>query len=302
MLNFFGRLRIPSFEVMAGQKYFFIGASKMCTSSIAAALKQHGKAVVHGPRFGLYSHINEYQDHYFSSYDYFLDGNLHNFNALEKWFPDAKFILLDRQEENWLLSMYNWLRQIDSENRSLNGERYVKVFNRLVANRWMFLQITMDMLLYRKRVLSHFKGKKNFLHLNIEKENRAGWQRLSRFIGLPLDIRWENIQTEKICPEWINGVVTDARNRISEYEVHYPTLKKGGFRDWVFLKVMRSISIHFIRERHLGRNIHEAFCEHGMLKGFYRSGIHLIRFFQMVGCLILRILVNRERRLCPYLI
>lgn len=302
MLNFLSKSLIDTFEIMAGQKVFFIGASKMCTSSIAAALEELGKSVAHSPRFGLYSHIEEYQDQYFSKYEYFLDGNLQNFDALEQWFPEAKFVLLDRKEENWLLSMYNWLNQIDSGNRSLKGEKYVRLFNKLIANKWMYIQIMTDMLLYRKRVLNHFSEKEKFLHLDIESESNEGWQRLSRFLQLPLKIKWENVQTQKTCPGWIHQVVAKAESVASDYQEDYPKLKEKTIRDWVFLKVMRSISIHFIKERHLGKNINEAFSTHGLFTGFFKSSVHVLRFFQMIACLVIRIVVNRERRLCAYLV
>ena len=94
-------------------KVFFIGASKMGTTSIFNALKEAGHKATHTPKYGVLSHQSAPDPEFFSKFDYFLDGNFHNFHHLKSWFPHALFVLLDRNPHNWLLSLFNWLSHID---------------------------------------------------------------------------------------------------------------------------------------------------------------------------------------------
>jgi hypothetical protein len=281
-------------------KVFFIGSSKMGTTSITNALKEKGLRVTHTPHFGVYSHLTEPDEEFFSKFDYFLDGSLHNFLHLTTWFPDAKIVLLDREPSRWILSMFNWFSHIDE--RHMSDDKAIVRLSRLIMGKTVYLQILIDWLIYRKRVLHYFQDDPRFIHLNIE-DGSSEWNRLMEHLGIRLAIKWDNKQSKKSNPEWVSQIVAEAENKAQHASVAYPEVSLQSIRDRLFLYTMEVLSKDFIRERHLVKNIKAA----GNINGWthpktYRTSLtHIFKFTRVVGCLGLRIVVNRSNRLSPYI-
>ncbi|WOK08581.1 sulfotransferase [Imperialibacter roseus] len=281
-------------------KVFFIGSSKMGTTSITNALKEKGLRVTHTPHFGVYSHLTEPNEAFFSKFDYFLDGSLHNFHHLTTWFPDAKIVLLDREPSRWILSMFNWFSHIDE--RHMSDDKAIVRLSRLIMGKTVYRQILIDWLIYRKRVLHFFKDDPRFIHISIE-DGPNEWKRLMRHLDIQLEIKWDNKQDKKSNPEWVSKIVTEAENKAKHASVVYPEVSQQSIRDRLFLYAMEVLRKDFIRERHLVKNIKAAGKINGWshLKTYRTSLTHIFKFARVVGCLGLRIVVNRSNRLSPYI-
>jgi hypothetical protein len=281
-------------------KVFFIGSSKMGTTSITNALKEKGLRVTHTPHFGVYSHLTEPNEAFFSKFDYFLDGNLHNFRHLTTWFPDAKIVLLDREPSRWILSMFNWFSHIDD--RHMSDDKAIVRLSRLIMGKTVYRQILIDWLIYKKRALHYFHDDPRFIHLNIE-DGSSEWNRLMQHLGIRLAIKWDNKQSKKSNPEWVSQIVAEAENKARHASDMYPEISQRSLRDRLFLYTMKVLSKDFIRERHLMKNIKTAGKINGWgnPKTYGTSLTHIFKFIRVVGCLGLRIVVNRSNRLSPYI-
>lgn len=282
-------------------KVFFIGASKMGTTSITNALKEQGVRVTHTPHFGVYSHLTEPNEAFFSKFDYFLDGNFHNFHHLKTWFPDARFVLLDRNPHNWLLSLFNWLSHIDE--RHMADEKLLVKISRLIMGKLVYQRIMTDWAVYRKRALHFFQHDKHFIHIDIEANGEQDWKKLSDHLGIDLAPQWENQQKKQSFPEWLPKIVDKASVEAKTKSKEYPALSPTSFRDRAFLYTMKVLSRDFIRERHLAKNLKEVWAayppSHAMR--YRKSAGHLARFVRVIGCLGLRIATTRDRRLSPFI-
>ncbi|WP_339789591.1 sulfotransferase [uncultured Imperialibacter sp.] len=281
-------------------KVFFIGSSKMGTTSITNALKEKGLRVTHTPHFGVYSHLAEPNEAFFSKFDYFLDGSLHNFHHLTAWFPDAKIVLLDREPSRWILSMFNWFSHIDD--RHMSDDKAIVHLSRLIMGKTVYRQILIDWLIYRKRVLHFFQADPRFIHINIE-DGPNEWNRLMEHLDILLDVKWDNKQTKKSNPEWVSKIVAEAEKKAQHASVVYPEVSQRSVRDRLFLHTMEVLSKDFIRERHLVKNIKAAGKNNGWgnPKTYETSLTHIFKFARVVGCLGLRIVVNRSNRLSPFI-
>jgi len=281
-------------------KVFFIGASKMGTTSIANALKEKGYRVTHTPHYGVSSHLREPDESLFPKFDYFLDGSLHNFHHLSTWFPDAKFVLLDREPDQWILSLFNWFSHIDE--RHMSDDKLIVRLNRLLMGKAVYASLLTDWLTYKKRALHYFKDDPRFIHVNIV-DQPNDWARLEQHLGLQLDVKWDNQQQKKSHPGWITSIVARSEAKAALQSPDYPKISEGSVRDKLFLFTMRVLRKNFIRERHLMKNIKKAFDENGPVKlAAYRSVLsHIGKFAGVVACLALRIVVTRSRRLSPFI-
>jgi hypothetical protein len=281
-------------------KVFFMGSSKMGTTSITNALKEKGLRVTHTPHFGVYSHLTEPNEAFFSKFDYFLDGSLHNFNHLITWFPDAKIVLLDREPSRWILSMFNWFSHIDE--RHMADDKVIVKLSRMIMGKTVYGQILTDWLVYKKRVLHFFKDDPRFISVNIVDEQHD-WERLMRHLGLQLDAKWDNKQHKKSNPAWVSQIVEEAEKKASLETSTYPEISQRSFRDKVFLYTMGVLSRDFIRERHLVKNIKASLQINGWVSfTTYQTSLkHIFKFARVVGCFGIRIMANRSRRLSPYI-
>jgi hypothetical protein len=83
-------------------KIFCIGFNKTGTTSLHELFKEFGLKSWHG----FYSHIYDTQvtAPLFSRYQCFSDGELHDFQLLDRTFSGSKFILTTRRFDDWLVS------------------------------------------------------------------------------------------------------------------------------------------------------------------------------------------------------
>lgn len=282
-------------------KVFFIGASKMGTTSIFKALKEAGCKATHTPRYGVLSHQTVLETQFFAKFDYFLDGNFHNFHHLKSWFPDARFILLDRNPHNWLLSLFNWLSHIDE--RHMKDEKLLIRVSRLFMGKAVNQQIMTDWLVYRKRALHFFEHDKSFIHIDLEANGGEDWEKLSNHLEINLQPKWENQQKKQSHPAWVPEIVDHALKKAESATLEYPAISSGSLRDCLFLYTIKVLGKDFIKERHLAKNLKETVAEYhwNHYRRYFKSTEHLARFVRVIICLGLRVAVTRERRLSPFI-
>ena len=78
---------------------FVVGFNKTGTTSVTALLRRWGYNPFHGVGWA------DNLDHFsFRQHDAFADGERHDFATLDKAYPDAKFIVLLRSLDRWLIS------------------------------------------------------------------------------------------------------------------------------------------------------------------------------------------------------
>jgi hypothetical protein len=120
-----------------------------------------------------------------SGYDCLKDRPF-NTNHLYRWldenYKESKFILTVRGEDEWWNSVNRWLTNStkfhDTEDKRANKiQLYKDHFNTTEFTKDSFIDYYRD---YNSRVRKYFKGKSNFLELNIC--NGDGWKTLCSFL------------------------------------------------------------------------------------------------------------------------
>lgn len=284
------------------QKVFFLGASKMATKSLTLALKEHGLRVCHSTDYGLYSHLPKKSD-YFERFDYFLDGNLQNFLHLKEWFPNAKFILLERDLVKWVTSLYAWNE--NSTERNMVGENYVRFVKWIFNGRSAFNQIVGDLLIYQTRAKHYFAGDSHFLTLDVEEEGEDGWRKLSLFLNIELKVKHGNKQMVPRSQPWISEVVEAANQPIRGIALGYPDLrKKANIRVKLFHYSCRTLANSFNMEKRLMRNLRKSFSTFNDSPAEASKDVALrIRgFLKIMFCLGLRYFTIPDRVVSPFLL
>ncbi|MDD2661187.1 MAG: hypothetical protein PHY54_16160 [Methylococcales bacterium] len=101
------------------------------------------------------------------------------FRELDQAFPDSKFILTTRREDNWLESAI-------SQHGGLGQQRLVDA-----VSRWAYGTDQLDRQLFLNRyrqhhqqVFEYFKGRSDLLVIDISEDNQ--WSKLCDFLGLPV--------------------------------------------------------------------------------------------------------------------
>jgi len=283
------------------RKVFFIGASKMCTSSISLSLKEIDKRVVHHPWFGIQSHFDQPDQVFFNKYDYFLDGNFHDFTHLDQWFPDSKFVILDRNPRTWLPSLFNWMQYID--NRHMKGEKFVMFFYKLLYGKWIYKRIMTDYQLYKIRANHYFRDRGNVINLDIEAEGQAGWNKLSAFLDVKLEPKWTNVQKDKKLPDWLEPAILTSEIKAKKFNINYPVENQKTVRNKVFVKIMKTLYKDFVHERHLFLNIKRSFQNRSVFnpKIYIQILQNIFRFIRMIVYLMVRIMIVKDRKYCPFI-
>ncbi|MCG8372763.1 MAG: hypothetical protein MI700_04490 [Balneolales bacterium] len=273
----------------------------MATKSIAKSLEEQGLRVWHSARYGMFSHLRE-PDPFFYKFDYFLDGNLQNFAHLHNWFPDAKFVLLERDIDNWARSIFLWQNSIENH---MKEEKYVYLIRLFIANRFALLRMLEDLLIYQKRAKEYFKEHPNFMVLDIEKEQKEGWKRLSDFLEIPLESSHINKQTNKINPDWLTKFVDRAKKNAQNADVSYPILKENyTLSTRLFIHSSKILAHSFNKQKFLFKNINASITNAGGLSISASREIvmHIGGFIKILFFLGLRLLTIRKRVVTPFLI
>lgn len=84
-------------------KIFCIGFNKTGTTSLHQFFLSAGLRSTHNHYWPIASHMPSGKE-YFNNYQCFSDGEKSSFVNLQRWFPNAQFILNTREERAWVLS------------------------------------------------------------------------------------------------------------------------------------------------------------------------------------------------------
>ena len=120
-----------------------------------------------------------------SGYDCFKDrpfNTNHLYSWLDENYNDSKFILTVRDEDEWWDSVNRWLSNLsrfhDTEDKRSNKiQLYKDHFNTTEFTKDSFINYYRD---YNNKVREYFKGRSNFLEINIC--NGDGWKTLCPFL------------------------------------------------------------------------------------------------------------------------
>jgi hypothetical protein len=180
-------------------KVFFIGFNKSGTTTYHDIMSQHFKSI-HDVGWAKASRYNRKDypyrlKNYFSKADCWSDGEDPDFERLASVFPEAKFILNDRCERNWLRSLVKHVHRPAA--KRLKGAHYEEFVKKgsgreksVIA---MWLQRRRK---YYERVFRFFNNQPDsrFMVIDIEKDNVV--QKLSNFLNVNfvpgVDSIWSN--------------------------------------------------------------------------------------------------------------
>jgi hypothetical protein len=152
------------------RKVFCIGFNKTGTKSLHQFFRQCNLTSVHNHRWTNYSKVR-FGWLYFLIYQCYSDGEQCDFVELERWFPNSLFILNNRNEKDWLYSRIKHVlrhnEDIDIETifSSPNYGKMAKDFfidEENAITKWIS-----ERRLYVKQARLHFRGKQNFLEVDI---------------------------------------------------------------------------------------------------------------------------------------
>ncbi|MGM5488289.1 MAG: sulfotransferase family protein [Nanobdellota archaeon] len=165
-------------------KIFCIGLSKTATTAVSYALAYLGYTVKHYPLDCFYLgadgkvYLNPQQ---VARYDGISDTVAARFfKELDCYFPDSLFIYTTRELESWLQSCQNtfWYGQLFKQ-RDKSNQLHYELYSAIDFDREGFKE---GYLRHHRAVYSYFKGRQDFLVMDISKG--AGWDKLCSFLGV----------------------------------------------------------------------------------------------------------------------
>ena len=124
------------------------------------------------------------------SFTYFKDRPFNVWNTyqiLDRYYLGSKFVLTVRDEEKWWDSVNRWLSNLIPTHHTTEAMRLEKVeiyklhFKSTEFSKDQFIKYYRE---YNQEVRDYFKGKDNFLEMNIP--NGDGWEKLCGFLNEPI--------------------------------------------------------------------------------------------------------------------
>jgi hypothetical protein len=178
---------------LTGPRYFCIGFNKTGTTTIGRSFEILKLTPIAEPRSPYMNFIELshkiFEDNNFmpalETAQYFRAFQDRPWNIwdiyekLDKHFPGSFFILTERDEESWWQSVEKWLVTSNKSDRE-KFERYLKHLKLTSLNKDEFIEAYIN---YNKKVKEYFKGRDNFIIMNLEKGD--GWEKLCNFLKLP---------------------------------------------------------------------------------------------------------------------
>lgn len=161
------------------QKVFCIGFNKTGTTTLYFTFLNHGYNAFHGPWH------NHGKGEYV--YDFYSDGEPpYDYKMLDKKYKNSLFILNTRGLYNWIFSR---LKHIEIKNTQCSLVKRCNWYDHSDKTN-IFIDWIIKRNNWYKEVLDYFKGKDNFLFLDIESDNIE--DELSKFIGFNIKISIKN--------------------------------------------------------------------------------------------------------------
>ena len=205
--------------------YFIIGLNKTGTSSIIYALGVAlGKNLIAPTKSNIYQIENILsltESLLKKGKRIFKDRpwNTGCYKVLDKKYDNSKFILTIRDQEEWWISVKNWLslkakwtkkHSQDYKIRRLNAKigMYNRHFNCHTLNKDCYINYYNT---YNNDVIEYFKNKSNFYILNLNKD--FNWINIQKITNLNEKTMTDNItkyiEEKKFVPDNFNGQIKD---------------------------------------------------------------------------------------------
>lgn len=167
-------------------KLFFIGFNKTGTSTYYELFKTILQST-HNIEWCEVSNNNDKKSfmEYFKRYDCYSDGQLANYQRLDDYFPESKFILNTRGLYDWLFSLIKHIENLRKTRITIHDNWYI-------SKEYINSNDKMDIIIkwikkrnkYHKKCIKYFTYRSNFLILNINDKNL--YTKLSDFTKLPI--------------------------------------------------------------------------------------------------------------------
>jgi hypothetical protein len=197
------------------QKVFLIGFNKTGTSTYHHMLKKYIKS----SHETTWTSISKSRDdlhfyNYFKNYDAYSDGETPDFRNLYSKYPNAKFILNTRNINKWLYSRIKhiYANYPNFRNSSLDIDWNINKDKDKGIKSWIFKRNN-----YYYDLFNFFKGKDNFLMIDIEDENML--DKLNNFLNFNIkEIKMKNSNSDVMYKNkeyWenkINNVLQNDKN------------------------------------------------------------------------------------------
>lgn len=158
---------------LVGPKIFCIGFNKTGTSSLNRFFLAHGMISLHHPRWTRYSWMDDgYR--YLRESQCFTDGETPCFYALDKWFPNALFILNTRSERPWLHSRVKHVLRYGVPTAPECGDalpQYGEMAKKFFAAAEEALESwIIERRIYEKRARVYFDANPRFLEISVPED------------------------------------------------------------------------------------------------------------------------------------
>ena len=179
---------------LSGPRYFCVGFNKTGTTTIGRCFEILGLNPIAEPR-SRYMNYRDLSHLIFENGDYeqVLDAakyfrsfqdrpwNIWDmYQRLDTHFDGSFFILTERDPETWWRSVEKWLMVSHPHDR----DKYLRYLHHLKVDRLDKATFLNAYQAYNKAVKIYFKGRDNFLVMNLEKGD--AWDKLCPFIGVPI--------------------------------------------------------------------------------------------------------------------
>lgn len=165
------------------RKIFCIGLPRTGTTSLHLALVMHGIPSIHRPIGMAYEMLQgRIPPEFISRYDAFSDLPIPIYHReLKQRFPDALFILTERDEQDWIRSIENFLnsRAQPSEKTILRDMMRLAMFGRMTFERERFLATYHR---HTSEVLDSFRNDSESL-LRLDASDQNACAKLAGFLG-----------------------------------------------------------------------------------------------------------------------
>lgn len=186
-------------------KVFCIGRNKTGTTSLEMVLKEFGHKM--GSQYRAEKLLKYYQNSnwkpiikFCKTAEAFQDAPFswpYTWMILHEHYPDAKFILTTRDEEDWYKSLIRFHSKLfadgnrvptkeDLQNATYNYKGFIWEANRAVHKTpleeiYKKEELIRNYRLHNNSILHYFKDKANFLHIDVSQKN--SYKKLAAFLG-----------------------------------------------------------------------------------------------------------------------
>lgn len=163
-------------------KIFGVGLPKTGTQSLYFAISRLGYKSVHYPIDTVIPRLHQSDYSCFEENDAYFNCCEWHFAAVNKIYPDSRFIYTWREYDEWIVSMKNHFERYETPSKSSNA-----FYNRLeIFGSVNFNEDLMETIYWAHKaaIERYFNNKNNFLKFNVSDPNP--YRKLCEFLEIPV--------------------------------------------------------------------------------------------------------------------